>query len=184
MVIQNHNKKLDFYKTFNLDDKNMTEDMIDAIKNDPLDFYSRQFNNNEENFLEASDSFDKLYEREFEKAFDIEHHTNNETVHNDGYAVCFFSPIIVSSSCKLPDIQTFPKSYFVLHFDKLMKNREFFIELNPHKKDRTASLICKTSEDPEYYNSEIIMIRDSFKVNASIAPDTKTDKPSKNNKYC
>ena len=126
---------------------------------------SRPLVENEENYLEASDSFDKLYEREFEKVFDIELPSKDMTVEADGYKMCYFSPIKVGATVSNLALKTFPKSYFILHLEQTLGSKDLFLSVNPAVAGKSAFLISKLSKNPDYLNSEMIVVRDSFEFN-------------------
>lgn len=128
---------------------------------------SRQLLGHEDDYLEASSSFDKLYEREFEKVFDIELPSEDMTVEADGYKMCYFSPIRVGATISNLALKTFPKSYFILHLEQTLGSKDLFLSVNPAVQGKSAFLISKMSKNPDYLNSEMIVVRDSFEFNTS-----------------
>jgi hypothetical protein len=135
---------------------------------------SRQFEVHEDNYLEASDSFDKLYEREFEKVFDIELPSEDMTVEADGYKMCYFSPIRVGATISNLALKTFAKSYFILHLEQTLGSKDLFLSVNPAVQGKSAFLISKMSKNPDYLNSEMIVVRDSFEFNTSKGQESAT----------
>ena len=135
----------------------------------------------DEDFLVACDSFDLIYQREFEKVFDVQDSFEDMTVERDGYKILTFSPIKLNGAGKIPIIKTFPKSYFLIHFENALIGRDVSIYLNPTYANKTAFLVSKRVSDPDYLDCDMIIIRDSynFSLRKSMAKNNES-----NSEYC
>lgn len=138
--------------------------------------WSRPQPENEEKYLEASDSFEKQYQRELEKTQHVADPTPDKTVKSDGYKQAYFSPVIVIKGGTLERVRCFAKSYFIILLDQNLAHHEIFFSSTPQVSNKSAYLLSKMSEDPDYFNSEALVFRDSF--------DMDTKKSDMDGKYC